>query len=589
MKVVSRYCDSCGVKIPATDIQDAVALKYEDSYYCKECKADILPLIDKKGGKGGGNGAAGGLRKVAAQAGEAAERNAKPGAAARRPAGVVGEGSEKGRRAAGVVGEGSEKARRAGTGMAAGSSAARAAIKSGARKPVKARDEEEDDGGGSEEELDAEDAPKKNKLLIPLAAAGVAVVAIGLWLALSSGGGSGAGNGGAPGPEEGPKKSTAQLSKEKSEKVWAAALSGAKDKPMGERIKALRAVTQDGGIADQGVMDRAESEIEALEADYKAKGKEVFEELNAKARQLAEVADYEEAIATLRGFPGDLRETPWYTNNVKAEISKYEENLAAKAEAEPLMRKAREYAEQKEFRLAAGVLEGFDAEQFRKSPWVAEFDKLKRNYEEAATAAEQDEALDDLAKKKKAEEDARLAEIAAKRRKEDERIASMNWERLPTDDLFTWKLPPPTPGEAWKTDPKTKELTGKSGGSTLPNMTGTPLAAVAGVGNKAWIDFIFEFRYKIVKGNFQVGVRASEKGWVSCEPETIADGQWHSVQMSVRGMEADAIQQVVDGVPKPVKIDNINDSTQGGIAFGLLTNSEVVFADIRIKVISKAN
>ena len=78
MKVVSRYCDSCGVKIPAQDIQDEVALKYEDSYYCKECKADILPLIDKKGG---GNGSSGKGVAKAARAGAEATRAESKGAA----------------------------------------------------------------------------------------------------------------------------------------------------------------------------------------------------------------------------------------------------------------------------------------------------------------------------------------------------------------------------------------------------------------------------------------------------------------------------------------------------------------------------
>ena len=39
MRVESRYCDDCGVKIPLDDLSDGSAVEVEESvFYCRECR-----------------------------------------------------------------------------------------------------------------------------------------------------------------------------------------------------------------------------------------------------------------------------------------------------------------------------------------------------------------------------------------------------------------------------------------------------------------------------------------------------------------------------------------------------------------------
>ena len=63
-------------------------------------------------------------------------------------------------------------------------------------------------------------------------------------------------DGGEPAPAVETQKNPVLVAKEKSEKAWAAAEQANRDKPLGERIKNLRAALD--AITDQTVMDRAE-------------------------------------------------------------------------------------------------------------------------------------------------------------------------------------------------------------------------------------------------------------------------------------------------------------------------------------------
>jgi len=606
VKVVSRYCDSCGVKIPASEIEDQIALKYEESYYCKDCKADILPLIDKKGG----NGASGGksLAKAARAGAEATRAESKGDAPDKKPAGAkITSGSRPAVGAAAKAASGTRpavgatKSASASTGSAArtgakppgsstpgkGAPAARTPLKGAApvkgalvKKPVSKRppdeDEPEDAEEGSQEELDAEDASKKNKLLIP-AIAGGALLLIVIVAVLMNGGDKASD----PKALDPGKKSPMQVAKEKSEKVWKDGLALVASKPTAEQIKTLNDVIHSGAILDQNVMDAAEKQLEEMTEAYMAKGREEFDKLNAKAKALAESERYEEAIDAFRGFAPELRGTKWYLNNTRAEIERLQLLLQAKNEAEPLMRKADAYAKEKEYLVAAGVLEGFDVQEYSKSPWADKITKRKQGFDDLASKGEEDAAMAELAKKEQERIAAEQAEKKKKMEEEDKRIAGLNWTQIPTDDLFTWKLPEPAPKEAWKT--QGKELIGSAGGAMQEN-----IAAMAGCGDKRWIDYILEFKYKVVKGGFMVGVRASGQAFCKLEPAFQADGQYHTMTISVRGTEDDAFMLVQpDGSKVKVKFD-AHDSMQGGVAFCLLPNSECVFTEVRVKVINKS-
>lgn len=46
MQVISRYCDTCGIKIHDGDFKRNLALQFEDKYYCKDCKDEVLDIIE---------------------------------------------------------------------------------------------------------------------------------------------------------------------------------------------------------------------------------------------------------------------------------------------------------------------------------------------------------------------------------------------------------------------------------------------------------------------------------------------------------------------------------------------------------------
>jgi hypothetical protein len=396
---------------------------------------------------------------------------------------------------------------------------------------------------------------------------------------LFKGGGGDAGPTGAATKEPTKQLSGAALLRQKSEDHWKAAKARAEGKPLGTQAKELRKAYEALENWDPAVAARVEAELDGLDEQLNKQGKESYEALSQKAREQAEVAAFEEAIATLKTYPEELRESQWW-KNATIEIGKYEKQLAAKSEADPLERKAREYANQKEYLVAVGVLEGFDTTEFGSSPFAARLEGLKRQYEEIASEAERTEALGLAENKEKEARDKELAEKRARKQKDMDKVASANWTQIPTDDLFTWKTPEPAPKDAWKC--QGKELVGKSG-AALPN---DKIGARAGSGNKSWVDYVLQFRYKVVKGNFRVGVRATEGAYVELQPETVTDGQWHAMEIQVYGSEDDAFQQIVDGAAKTIKFDS-HDSAAGGVAFCLMPNSEVVFTEVKVKVINK--
>lgn len=47
MRVTSRYCEQCGIKIPLEDIRRGKFLEHEGDFYCMQCRDDVLPRINK--------------------------------------------------------------------------------------------------------------------------------------------------------------------------------------------------------------------------------------------------------------------------------------------------------------------------------------------------------------------------------------------------------------------------------------------------------------------------------------------------------------------------------------------------------------
>ena len=46
MKVVSKYCDTCGIKINDSDLKRSIAIEHESKFYCKDCKQEALKALE---------------------------------------------------------------------------------------------------------------------------------------------------------------------------------------------------------------------------------------------------------------------------------------------------------------------------------------------------------------------------------------------------------------------------------------------------------------------------------------------------------------------------------------------------------------
>lgn len=592
MKVVSRYCDSCGIKIPATEIKDGVALKYEESYYCKDCKAEILPLIEQKKGKAAPAPAA---KPAAAASAPAAERSRTPtkpipaakgagnGASNAKP--LDGKPLGKPPLAKPAAGKTPPRPIAGVKRPGAAAAPARPGVKTSA-KPRPGGDEEDEAPEGSDADLEAaEDAPPRKLPLIPIAIVAVVLVAGAVWFFVFRS------SGGAAAKDEVAvhEKTPDEIAREKNRAVVAAADAQIAQNPSDVRgaIHALEKadaslVSASDIPAVQGkIHDRLEKLAEELDAD----GKKAFEATFAKADAQRKSGDFDGALATFRAFPEEYRETLWWTKNIPTEIEHVEKQLAAKREAEPLLKKAADFAKQKEFMVAVGVLEGFDVERYRDSEYAPKVKKAMGEYQALASARDQEAVLGELAAKEKKEKEAEDKALAEKRAQEDKRIAGLPWKKVLGDDLFTWHLPEPMPKDVWKVDKATKELTGKCGAA----LKGQDFGAMAGTGEANWGDAIVEFRYKIVKGGFRIGARFNpqQHACIDLIPEMTADGQWHTVQVSVRGEGSKTdVAMTEGGAAKKCEGKDLDASDKGGFAFVLLPNSEVVFADLKVKVIS---
>jgi hypothetical protein len=606
VKVVSRYCDSCGIKIPAGEIKDGTALKYEESYYCKDCKAEILPLIEQKKGKAPGQAPKPPLAAAKPAAAAAAKAVApKLGAAGKSPAGAATKAPSAAAPAPAKPAAAAPPAKPGGRPVARpGAAAARAplakpgarpplaragaATKPAQRRPGAADASVDDEDHGSEGELEAAEEPKKKLPLIPIAIGAVVLVAIvGFFFLARKGGGAG---------DSGSVKSQAEktpdeIARERNSEALAQAEAQA-ERAGADVHAAIRAfedaqkkLVPASNVPE--VEEKISTRLEKLNEELDAEGRKAFEDTFAKADAAARAGNVESALETLKAFPERFRDTGWWKTNVRSEIAKLEGQLAAKREADPLLKKAEEYARKKEYRLAIGVLEGFDDDHYRDTEFAAAIRKRINEYQALASAGEQGEVLAEMAQKEKAEAEAEAKRIAAERAAEDRRIATLSWEKLLGDDLFTWRLPEPMPKEAWKVDKQTRELTGKCGGA-LKNQD---FGAIVGTGKSNWKDTIYEFRYKIVKGSFRVGVRFDpQRGCADVMPKVKADGEWHTLTISVRGesLRTELLAGTDGGSLEKCEGKDLDASDAGGIAFVLMPQSEVVFADLKVKIINVA-
>jgi hypothetical protein len=597
VKVVSRYCDSCGIKIPATEIKDGTALKYEESYYCKDCKAEILPLIEQKKGKSSSGAkpavpapaverakpAAGATARAAAPArGGNGAAPAKPAAKPAAPAGKIPARPAPGAR---------PPLAKAGASAPPRPGAARPGLAARKPAPRPAREPEEDEEapeGSGDDLAAAEGAAEKKFPTVPVAIGAVVVVAIVVALLLMPKRG-----GGAPAKGDAPvssAKSEEDVAKEKNKQL-VADCEKCSEKSGAELYEAIRHyekvlaeptsfIARASNAVDTS--EKIEAVVGTLRDKLAEEGKKVYETIYAKAQEQAKAGSIDAAIETLRGFPEEYRET--WKDNIKGEIARLDGQLAAKREAEPILKKAADLAAAKEYAVAIGVLEGFDTEKYRDTEWEARVKKDMLKYQALASARDQGAVLAELDAKDKEEQEAEKKALAAKRAQEDKRIAGLSWERLLGDDLFTWSSPPPAPKGAWSIpDKKAKELVGKCGDA----VNGQPYGAIAGVGKPNWADAIFKFRYKIVKGSFQLGARFSQSACIDIIPPVTADGEWHTVEVSVRGEGRKTELTITEnGASKPCEGKDLDASEKGGFCFVLMPQSEVVFADLQVKVIS---
>ncbi|GIW70657.1 MAG: hypothetical protein KatS3mg102_0199 [Planctomycetota bacterium] len=603
MRVVSRYCDSCGTKIPAEDIAGGAALQVDDAYYCAECKVDVLPLVGKKEQEPAAGAAAGGARSApGAAAPEAPPAAAAPGgrkapasrsagsppaqrAAARRrlkagakeAAGAPNGAARRPVRAQREARAAAPAAEAAGERRAAGGAAARAAGGAGARGlkrraggPPRGRS-----GSGERAPAPRRSGPPMGLILGGCAAAGVLIVIVAVMAA-------------------GPRAADTRPARPSAEQLAAEAAARSErlfqqtqaevGEPRAEQLAAAIARWSEVRAELSGEWaTKAEAEIARLRTELDQAAAARIAEVAERAGALAAKGQLEEALQLWAAVPGSFRRVQAWADKAMPEIERLERLALARAEAEPLLAKAEQYAAAGEYERALGVLEGFDLERYRDTTWGERIAALREQYRGGGSEAAQQQAVARIKEKEAQQAAERERQRAQKRRDDLARLASMPWENLGVD-LMIYKLPEPTPKESWK--PVDKELHGTAGAAL--SQWGGEIGAIAGVGKPDWQDYLLELEYKVVRGSFSLGVRASGRGFVKLEPELVKDGNWHKLTVLVYGYDEDAFQEMLaGGRTRKIAYDSMRDSLAGGICFALHPQSEVHFRDIKVKVINR--
>jgi hypothetical protein len=533
LKVVSRYCDSCGIKIPAQDIKDEVALEFEGSYYCKDCKEDILPLIEKS-------------KKKARKAAPATARPRKKAAAKVK---------KQARKA--VSRESREKKRPV---------KKRRVPAKAVRRRVEEIEEEEEDV----EEERFVPAKRSTFPVVPAAIVGGCVLILLILLLIIASSSD-------PGVQQGqqPVISEEQKLEEEYAKLFKAAEDYAAKNPneYKEIIARFDEVRRKAYYYSWG--EKAEKKIREIKEQMMEDAKNAYTRLHDKAEELKAQGEYIAAIKVFDKFPVDLRRTGWYTKDVMKDIELLKKQLAAQEEAEPLLKRARDLAGEGKYAYAIGVLSGF-SERHSNSPWFDRIRSLRLNYE--SKRADRDIMEDEAAElaKVKAEEEKRKKEEEERRKKEEALIASLPWTPLLGTDLFNWTLR--SQNGDWKI--KNKELQGTNS---------TQRVCFIGTGSKEWQNYLVKFKFKVVKGSFQLAVRfVVVRGrfpsyvTLSIDNCTGRTNEWHEALISIRGSE---FKQTIDA--KTSDVPASGSSTAGGIGFMLAPGGEVHFTDINVKVIGK--
>jgi hypothetical protein len=686
----ARYCDSCGTKIEAEEIEAGTALVYEESYYCGECKQDVLPLIGKqekkqggakaantaktaakpakapkaaakasttgakaKAGASAGAGVRGGAGRKRESAGKAeapakagagasatrTRRRAKPTAddtadAGKRPvkrrarrapakeaaaeeadqpkAQRARKAPERGKRPAGKAPARARRSRGAGAGGDgddAGAAAtpkrrARAGAASRGDAPVKRRrrprsesgDGEGDDAAGARRAArkpqkggaparrrrrsgsgssEIEGAPEKKGLPLPLLIGGGAALVAILIIAIVM----------ASGPEETtPADGGTQLASETQADKEAAAQalfeetkSELGDPPKDGYAAAIQRWSRMRADMTSAWAQKVDEEVARLQTAQKEAASTALDALAARAEALEQDGKLVEALDAWMSATQDLRASAAWAQRAEPAIKSLEKAVLAKLEAEPLLARADELAAKSDVERAIGVLEGYDMDTHRGTDWGGRVAARLRDLAAGGDRGAKEAALAEITAAERAEAQRIAQERADKKRKDLARVERDAWEGQGVD-LFIWKLPEPTPKEAWVTEGK--ELVCKAPGSASGQF-----GAIAGVGKPTWGDYLVTFEYKITRGELSFGVRSNGSAFVKLEPDLKDDGSWHQLTVLVYGDGDDAFEEVLpNGSRRKLGFD-AHDSWNGGVAFGVSPGGEVRLRNIKVKVI----
>ncbi|RME74774.1 MAG: hypothetical protein D6776_04525 [Planctomycetota bacterium] len=636
--MASAYCDSCGTKLASEQIDSGEALAYDGAYYCGECKQDVLPLIGKQekrqgkaagapaAAKAGGNGAPAGGESAAKSAKSAqptaTKRAARRAAGTARPkAAAAGRSSEIGAKAAKAVGKrpraadtsakaGAGKAKVRAKAKAAGSVAARAGVKparkgaatsskgtaAGGRKVVKRRartraelgdvdpskvvkrkrrvsSSRRRSGSGS---MEAALGGDRKKLWL-WGGVGAAVLAVILVLVVFGGSKETKSDKADGGTQLA--SSTALEQEQAAQELFEETKQAIGDPPKDGYAAAIRQWSRLRSEMTPSWAEKVDAEIERLKIAQRDAAKAALETLAKKAKELEDKGEITAALDLWSSASQEVRAAEAWKEIGKPAIERLEKLVLARLEAEPLLARADELAGEGQTERAIGVLEGFDLETHRGTPWAKKVQDRIRELGAGGDKAGKEAALAAVRAAEQAEKQRIAAARAEKKRKDLARVANERWEGQGVD-LFIWKLPEPTPKEAWVTEGK--ELVCRAPSTPLGN---GKIAALAGVGKPSWADYYVHFAYKIERGELFFGVRSNGRAFVQLEPELIADGQWHELTVLVYGDGDDAFEQVLpNGQRRRIGFD-AHDSWNGGVVFGVGPNGVVRLRDIKVKVI----
>lgn len=589
MKVVSRYCDSCGIKIHAADIKEGRAFKFEDSFFCADCKDEILPIIKRSRDKTQKDGkpAPTDGREAAAPK-RAKDADLKPPA---KPVPKLAKGKapaarEEGSSESGESSESSaqEPPARGKVALPPGKKATRISKRLRPRTRIRREEEEDEEGEGEEGGGKARRPRARGLPVVPFAVIGGGLFILFIILAVVVFGGNtppapvvSRSNG--PSPED-----VGRILYEDADRWYAA--------HHGEYREAIARFRAAAGAGDAGIQSRANDAARRIQDEWNREARGALDRLREDVSDLLDGRQYEDVLRRVEEFPAGLR-TPEVASELATLADRARRGRSADGDAEVLIARANELASAGEWLRAQGVLHAFP-DEYQDLP---AYQRISATLDAIASSRSRQEQAEEERRQAAERLDARQhqqEQQEAARSQAMEQLASITPEPQIGRDLLNWNVF--NMDQGWRLE------NGVVIGQATDQMN---LRGVAT--DSRWRDYLLEFEFQPVRGTFAVGVRAQmiNQGEGYALGGTMLDArnmqatnqasQWYRMRILVQGETYARIDgdlgpnaTIVPLQPMPPGQTGLAPLPSGGFFFLLQPNSEIRFRNVALRIISRA-